>query len=72
MIQTLERLNLSDNNLTGEGLGTLYKSYEKLKQLNLSNNAIRNPDCIKFLTKIKGLITLDLSANPLTDIVNYR
>ena len=47
-------------------------NYKKLKVLDLSNNAIRNLDYVALLAKIKTLKTLDLSANPITDINKYR
>ena len=72
VIAGLERLNLSDNNLTGEDLHIIYQTYKKLKSLVLCNNGIRNLDYVALLAKISSLKTLDLSANPITDINNYR
>ena len=71
-IPGLERLDISDNNLTGEDLHIVNQTYKKLKQLNLSNNALRNLDYVALLSKISTLKTLDLSANPITDINSYR
>ena len=71
-IPGLERLDLSDNSLNGEDLHILHQTYKKLKQLNLSNNAIRNLDYVALLAKIPTISTLDLSANPITDMNNYR
>lgn len=72
MIPTIECLDLSDNHLTGEDLHIVNTNYKKLKVFNLSNNAIRNLDYIAYLGKVASLKTLDLSANPITDINNYR
>ena len=72
IIAGLERLDLSDNNLTGEDLHFVYQTYKKLKTLQLCNNGIRNLDYVALLAKIPSLKTLDLSANPITDINNYR
>ena len=72
MIQGLESLDISDNSLTGEDLHFINTTYKKLKVLNLTNNAIRNLDYVALLSKVASLKTLDLSANPITDINNYR
>lgn len=50
----------------------MHQTYKKLTQLNLSNNAIRGLDYVALLSKIPTLQTLDLSANPITDMTNYR
>ena len=50
----------------------VYQNYRKLRQLYVSNNAIRNLDYVALLSKIPSLVCLDLSANPVTDINNYR
>ena len=72
VIPTLETLNVSDNNLSGEDLHIINTTYKRLKVLNLSNNAIRNLDNVALLGKVQTLQLLDLSANPITDINNYR
>ena len=68
----VECVCLGDNNLTGEDLHFVNQAFKKVKQLNLSNNAIRSLDHVALLAKLTNLQTLDLSANPITDINNYR
>jgi acidic leucine-rich nuclear phosphoprotein 32 family protein A/C/D len=40
--------------------------------LKLGNNLIRNFDNLKQLGKVDGLINLDLSSNPVTEVQDYR
>ena len=46
--------------------------FKTLETLKLGNNLIRNFDYLKALGKIDTLINLDLTANPVTEIVDYR
>ena len=72
VLPKLERLELSDNNLNGEDLHQINACFKKIRSLNLSNNEIRRLEYVALLTKCPTLKTLDLSANPLTDMTNYR
>ena len=74
VLPKVEMLDLSDNMLTGEDLGSLYQCFKKLKSLILANNCIRDRDLshIQALVKCQNLTSLDLSANPLTEMQSYR
>lgn len=72
VLPALEILDISDNCLTGADFSAIYLSFKKIKSLLLSNNAIREISHITVLSKCLQLTSLDLSANPLTDIQAYR
>ena len=72
VIETLEKLDLSDNNLNGEDLNQIYLAFKKIKVLLVANNAIKNPDHAAFLNKCSNMKKLDLSANPITEMQYYR
>ena len=48
-IPKLERLELSENYLTGEDIDVIPRNFPKLKSLNLSSNAIRSMDSLHAL-----------------------
>lgn len=58
--------------MTGEDFHILHQTFKKLKMLDLSNNSIRKFDCMDHLAKIETLRSLDLSANPVTELGSYR
>ena len=68
----LEMLALMDNSLTGEDLHAITSNCRKLKELDLSNNCIRKADSLDHLAKLQQLKRMDLSANPVSDLSNYR
>jgi Leucine-rich repeat len=74
VLPNIQLLDLADNQLTGEDLGAIYHAFKKLKQLILANNSIRDRDLshIAQLAKCQQLQSLDLSANPLTEMQSYR
>ena len=72
VLPTLSRLDLSDNNLNGEDLHQINACFKKMKALGLANNEIRKYEFVALLSKCTNLRTLDLSANPITDMNNYR
>lgn len=65
------RVELADNRLTGQDLGVITQ-YKSLETFKIGNNLIRNFDLLRVLGKCESLITLDLSANPVSDIADYR
>ena len=72
MIETLEKLDLSDNNLNGEDLNQIYLAFKKIQVLLIANNSIKNPDYSAFLNKCSNMKKLDMSANPITEEKFYR
>ena len=72
VIETLERLDLSDNNLNGEDLNQIYLAFKKIQVLLIANNSIKNPDYSAFLNKCSNMKKLDMSANPITEEKFYR
>lgn len=73
----LLRLDLSNNALLGKDLNILANNYPKLETLKLSNNLIKADwESLKapFSKMSESLISLDLSANPISDPTNnyYR
>lgn len=67
-------IDLSDNQLQGDDLSAIYHAFKKVKQLILANNSIRDRDLnhIAQLSRCQQLQSLDLSANPLTEMQSYR
>lgn len=74
VLPNIALVDLSDNQLTGEDLGAIYHAFKKIKQLILANNSIRDRDLshIAQLARCQSLQSLDLSANPLTEMQSYR
>ena len=72
VIETLEKLDLSDNNLNGEDLNQIYLAFKKIQVLLIANNSIKNPDYSAFLNKCSNMKKLDMSANPITEEKFYR
>ncbi|XP_064388521.1 acidic leucine-rich nuclear phosphoprotein 32 family member A-like isoform X2 [Halichondria panicea] len=69
-LPSLEKLLLSDNRLSG-GLDNLARC-NGLKKLVLAGNKISNLEELKPLSKLSGLLSLDLYNCPVTSIENYR
>uniref|UniRef100_A0A915KP95 Uncharacterized protein n=1 Tax=Romanomermis culicivorax TaxID=13658 RepID=A0A915KP95_ROMCU len=69
-LPNLERLDLSDNRISG-GLEHLQNA-EKLARLKLSGNKICSLDCIEALKQLKNLQSLDLFNCEITKAEDYR
>ena len=72
VLPNLTRLELSDNLLNGEDLNIINTSFRKLQTLIIANNSIKSFDNIAMLFKCTALKEIDLSANPVTEMNNYR
>ncbi|CDW74758.1 acidic leucine-rich nuclear phosphoprotein 32 family member a [Stylonychia lemnae] len=75
ILAKLTRLELQDNRLTGVEIPQIVEVYgDTLECLKLSNNLIRDFQLLSPLKDISPgvLINLDLSNNPVTEIVCYR
>eukprot|EP00347_Sterkiella_histriomuscorum_P022840 403336952 len=75
MLPKLSRLELQDNKLTGVEIPLIVEVYgDTLEILKLSSNLIRDYDLLKPLTEMAEgvLINLDLSNNPINEIIQYR
>ena len=71
MLPTIMRLDLANNRLNGQNLNIL-NQYKTLESLKLANNLIRNFTYLQSLSSLESLISLDLSANPVTEVNDYR
>ena len=72
VMPSLETLDMSDNSLTGEDLYYVPPNFTNLRVLKLSNNDIRKMEYLSHLNKCSHLQSLDLSANPITEVFKYR
>lgn len=71
MMPKIMRLDLSNNRLNGQNLSAI-NQYKSLENLKLANNFIRNFNYLQPLSNIESLLSLDLSANPVTEVNDYR
>jgi len=62
---------LSDNKFGGAELKNL-PAYENLREIRLANTNIASFDDIKFLSKFKSLLLLELEECPISKQVNFR